>query len=154
MGGTPRTERRRLRILIALLAASFWLMGLGGGTESGSGPGVPIPEENYTVTVTDRSGQTLQARRFTWEGKVALRGQYGNATVSLPFSKLRSLAVQTGTPAGTPETIRATVTLHTGDTLEVQIERASKCFGETKFGTYEIFFKDVARLEFVPPAGS
>jgi hypothetical protein len=133
-----------------LLAAAFWLMGLGGGTESGSGSNIPIPQENFTVTVVDRSGQSLEARRFTWEGKVQFRAQLGNATVSLPFSKIRSVKVSAGNGDKAGALARAAVTLRTGDTVEVALDRASKCYGETKFGNYEIFLKDVASIEFQP----
>lgn len=132
-----------------LLLAALWLMGLGGGTEgAGGGPNIPIPQENFTVTITDRSEQTLEARRFTWEGKVHLRGQVGNATVSLPFSKLRSLTVQPASGEDAADRVKASIALRSGDTVEVMIDSTSKCYGETKFGTYEIFLKDVTRIEF------
>ena len=89
MLGSPRSWLGRSLLLVAAL----WLMGLGGGTEGGSGTTIPLPQENFTVTVADRSGQSLEAKRFTWEGKVEFRGQIGNATVSLPFNKIRSLRV-------------------------------------------------------------
>ena len=134
--------------MLALLLAAPWLMGLGGGTENNAQNTIPIPRENFTVLVKDRSGQEVQARRFTWEGKVFLRGQVGNATVSMPFDKVLSVKVlpPEGQTAGAQ--VRAAVTLRAGDTVNVMIERGSKCYGETKFGNYEIFFKDVAELQF------
>jgi hypothetical protein len=135
-------------VLAALVLAALWLMGLGGGSNGSSGPDIPIPQENFTVTVSDATGQKLEARRFTWEGKVYLRGQVGNATVSLPFSKIRSVRVERDGKAASLEAARASVTLKTGDTVEVMVERSSKCYGETKFGNYEIFFKDIAAIEF------
>jgi hypothetical protein len=130
-----------------VLAMALWLMGLGGGTEGGSSSNIPIPQQNYTVTVVDRSGQSLEAKRFTWEGKVEFRGQIGNATVSLPFNKVRSVKVgpSNGDKSGA---IKATMTLRSGESVEVALDRTSKCYGESKFGNYEIFFKDVASIEF------
>jgi hypothetical protein len=135
--------------LCLLLVVSPWLMGLGGGTEStGAGPTIPIPQESFTVTVTDRTGQSLEARRFTWEGKVYLRGQVGNATVSLPFGKLQSLTAVQVAAAEAGDFVRARVTLRGGESVDVTVDRTSKCYGETRFGTYEIFFKDIASIRF------
>lgn len=134
------------RALVLVLAA-VWLMGLGGGTGSG-GPQIPIPEQNFTATVSDTSGNTLQAKRFTWEGKVYFRAQYGNATVTLPFDKIQSVRVMPAEKSTNPELIHASVTLRSGETVDVTIERASKCYGETKFGNYEIFLKDIATITF------
>jgi hypothetical protein len=140
----PRRWLGRCTVLVAAL----WLMGLGGGTESSSTTSIPLPPENFTVTLADRAGQTLEARRFTWEGKVIFRGLIGSGTVSLPFNKVKAVHVQ-GVGAGSAvTTVKANVTLRSGDTVEVLIDRSSKCFGETKFGDYEIFFKDVASIEF------
>ena len=135
-----------------LLFAAVWLMGLSGGGNGDSGSSIPIPQENFTVTVADRSGQQLEAKRFTWEGKVQFRGQLGNATITLPFSKVKSVKVE---PIGGEKSgdkgaalIKASVALRSGDTVQVQLDRTSKCYGETKFGNYEIFLKDVASIEF------
>jgi len=144
MLGRPQSALGRALLLLAAL----WLMGLGGGTEGGAGSSIPIPQQNFTVTVADRSGQSLEAKRFTWEGKVEFRGQIGNATVSLPFSKVKSVRVQPVNGDKTPGTVKATVTLRSGESVDVGIDRTSKCYGETKFGNYEIFFKDIASIDF------
>ena len=133
---------------LALLLAAGWLMGLGGGNGGGSGSAIPLPQENFTVTVSDAAGKSLEAKRFTWEGKVYLRAQVGNATVSLPFAKIRTVSVLPGNTTTAPDLIRAGVTLKNGESVEVLIERGSKCYGQTKFGDYEIFFKDIAKIEF------
>ena len=139
---------RHALALLALLPAALWLMGLGGGTESNALNTIPIPRENFTVVIKDRSGQEVEAKRVTWEGKVYLRGQVGNATVSMPFEKVRSVKVlpPEGQTAGA--SVRAAVTLRSGDTVDLMIDRGSKCYGETKYGNYEIFFKDLAELTF------
>ena len=142
-----RTLRLPLAVLV-LAVAALWLMGMGGGTENGATGNIPIPQENFTVTVTDRTGQKLEARRFTWEGKVFLRGQVGSATVSMPFDKIRTLRVAPSDNQTAGTLLKTSVTLRSGDTVDVMIDRGSKCYGDTKFGGYEIFFKDVASVEF------
>jgi hypothetical protein len=144
MLGSPRSWLGRWLLLVAAL----WLMGLGGGTEGGSGSNIPIPQENFTVTVADRSGQSLEAKRFTWEGKVEFRGQIGNATVNLPFNKVRSVRVVSAEGDKAATLAKANITLRSGESVDVMIDRSTKCYGETKFGKYEIFFKDVASIQF------
>ncbi len=77
-----------------------------------------------------------------------LRAQVGNATVSLPFAKIRTVSVLPGNTATAPDLIRAGVTLKNGESVDVLVDRGSKCYGQTKFGDYEIFFKDIAKIEF------
>jgi hypothetical protein len=150
--GTPGLRRSRpfssaaLRIA-ALGIAALWWMGMGGGNSS-TEKVVPIPDKNYTVTVTDSRGAKVEARRFTWEGKVHFQGQFGQATVTLPFPKLQSMQIAPTAPTGSPNLILAKVKLKTGETLDLSLERTSKCYGETSFGTYEIFVRDIAQIQF------
>lgn len=132
--------------LLGLTAA--WLMGMGGGNGSSTEKIVPIPDKNYTVTVTDSRGAKAEARRFTWEGKVHFQGQFGNATVTLPFPKVQAVKFDPAAVSGSPNLILAKFTLKNGETLDLNLERTSKCYGETSFGTYEIFVRDITQLQF------
>lgn len=127
---------------LALLALA--LMGLGGGTDEDTGA-IPIPAKSYTVSITDQQGNTLGGERFTWEGKVHMRAQFGNATISLPFEKLQSLKMA---KAQVPEKVKVRALLRSGESLDLTVEATSKCYAETKFGNYEIFMADVASIEF------
>ena len=150
MFGTRHTPRKSSALmLLALLLALPWLLGMnGGGSGDAEGSQVPLPARNYTVTIQDASGNSLAASRFTWEGKTFFRARYGSATVSLPFDKIASVKANPGGVAASTNWSPATVTLKTGETIEISLERSSKCFGETKFGGYEIYMKDVASLKF------
>ena len=132
---------------LAVLLAAFWTMGLGDGGD-GDGPKIPIPQRNFTVTVTDTTGNAMEAKRFTWEGKVHLRGQFGSATVTLPFQKIKGIKVLAEKKLGNPDLIATVVELKSGEPVELSLERTSKCYGETRFGNYEIFLKDVAEIAF------
>jgi hypothetical protein len=118
--------------LAALAAVSALLMGMGGGSGPANEKIVPIPDKNYTVQVTDSRSAKVEARRFTWEGKVYFQGQYGQASAATT----------------SPNLIMAKMTLTTGETLDIALDRSSKCYGETSFGTYEIFVRDVTVLQF------
>jgi hypothetical protein len=131
----------------AILLVAPWLMGLGGGN-GGSEKAIPIPQKNFTVTVSDTKGQKATAERFTWEGKVNFQGQYGSATITLPFQKVQAVKVLPSQGGGSPTTVLTRMTLRSGETLELSLDRASKCYGETAFGNYEIFLKDVTEITF------
>ncbi len=132
---------------VAVALAAVWWMGLGNGGD-GDGPSIPIPQQNFSVTVTDTQGKSLKANRFTWEGKVHFEGMFGNARITLPFQKLKSVKVFSGKKLSNPDLIAASVTTKSGETVELSLERTSKCYGKTRFGNYEIFFKDVGEIVF------
>lgn len=122
-------------------------MGLGGGN-GGSEKPIPIPQKNFTVSVADLRGQKVQVERFTWEGKVSFQGQYGSATITLPFAKVQSVKVVQAQGNVSPTQVMTRMALRSGETLELALDRASKCYGDTAFGTYEIFLKDVGEITF------
>jgi len=137
-----RLKRWLAGAALALLAAG--LMGLGGGTEEDTGA-IPIPSKSFTVSVTDTQGNKLVGERFTWEGKVHVRAQFGNATITLPFEKLQSLKVSKGP---TPEKVKVRALLRSGESLDLTVDATSKCYADTKFGNYEIFMADLGSIEF------
>lgn len=138
---------RRVGLLAVLVLVAPWVMGLGGGN-GGAEKQIPIPQKNFTVVVTDSHGQKATAERFTWEGKVSFQGQYGSATITLPFQKVQSVKVIPA-QANIPATqVLTKMTLRSGETLDLTLDRTSKCYGETSFGNYEIFLKDIGEIQF------
>jgi len=139
-------KTRRAALALALAVAAGWLMGLG-GNDTNTPKTIPIPQKNFTVVISDARGMKARVERFTWEGKVHFQGLYGNATITLPFQKVLSFKVGAGTSSN-PSLIQSRVTLRSGETIDLAMERTSKCYGESSFGDYEIFFKDVTELQF------
>lgn len=148
-----RARGVRMAFIPALLLAAAWLMGMGGGSGNGGAAGsIPIPDRSFTVTVTDTAGNSVEAERFTWEGKTHFKAEYGNATVTLPFEKVSRVEVLHESETVLPERVLARVILRTGESIEVSLERSSKCYGDTRFGAYEIFLKDVQAIEIGEPS--
>ncbi len=140
---------RRLQTAALVLGFSLFAMGLSGSGGGIDEAAIPVPEQNFRVLLEDTQGRKVEAERVTWEGKVFLRAQYGKAVISLPFSNLRLIERSSGSDTVEGRQIPINVTLRSGDTLVVGVERSSKCYGKTKFGNYEIFFKDLRRIEFL-----
>jgi hypothetical protein len=127
-----------------LLVLAGWLMGLGGGSDEKEAV-IPIPSKSYTVTLADTQGNKLVGERVTWEGKVHLRAKFGNATISVPFEKLKSLQVAKG---AAPEKVKVRALLRSGETLDLTADSNTKFYADTQFGAYEIFLADLASVEF------
>jgi S-adenosylmethionine hydrolase len=141
--------RRRLAPLAKLLilfCSAALLMGMGGGDENAAGS-MPLPEKNFSVKMTDRSGLQTQSSKLTWEGKVHFRGKYGEATVNVPFAKIKNAAFQTMS-SGEAEYSVASITLHSGQQIELALENQTSVYAETPFGELEISVADLRLLEF------
>lgn len=140
---------RRLIIspqLIFVLAIALLVGGMGGGDENLTGR-LPLPEKNFVVRITDRTGMQTESSRLTWEGKVNFRGKYGEATVNVPFTKISQVdfrPANTGTSAYTV----ATLILNSGQQLDLSLENQSNVYAETPFGELEISVADLRQLDF------
>ncbi|MGA0767807.1 MAG: hypothetical protein ACO3QB_04860 [bacterium] len=59
------------RRLIFAFTIALFLGGMGGGDENLTG-GLPLPEKNFVVGITDRTGMQTESSGLTWEGIVQL----------------------------------------------------------------------------------
>ena len=133
------------RLIIALILALL-VGGMGGGDENLTG-GLPLPEKNFVVGITDRTGMQTKSSRLTWEGKVYFRGKYGKATVNLPFAKISQVDFRPANTGNSSYTV-ATVILNSGQQLDLSLENQSKIYAETHFGELEISVADLRQLDF------
>jgi len=130
---------------IILLCLSF-LLGMG---ELGGGPTpidkIPAPEKNYSAGVIDRTGVQTNLQSFSFDGKIFLVGNYGSASVTIPFEKIGEIQFQ-GTE-GNEMGMR--VILRDQKTVQVKVDKRAKFFGKTEFGTYQIEAKDLKSIRFL-----
>ena len=134
--------------ITALLGLVFFLLGMGGGNGNTTNQNqIPLPEVNFSAVLIDSQGVQTQAHRLTWEGKNYLKGQYGTGTITVPFSKVRMVRVQSGASAGN-NLLNTDIQFKSGKTIQLGIERTTKIFADTDFGQYEVFIKDLQRLDF------
>ena len=138
----------KLAVLPLLAVLVFFLLGLSGGGSSGDGgSNLPIPAQNYSARLTDNQGVATDAKRLTWEGKIFLKGQMGKGTITIPFDKISTVKVLPLAETA-PNSIQANITLDSGKSVVLEVERATKLYAETDFGNYEIFLKDLQTMEF------
>ena len=129
---------------LALLPLAAGLMGLGGGDDAKEAA-IPIPSKSYSVTLTDSQSNKLAGERATWEGKVYFRAKFGNATVSVPFEKLKSIQIAKG---AAPDRVKVRAQMRSGESLDLTADSTTKFYADTQFGAYEIFLADLALVEF------
>jgi len=131
----------------AILWASFlFLLGMG---ELGGGSAtidkIPAPEKNFSAAVLDREGVQTRLQGFSFEGKIFLAGKHGSAAVTVPFEKIAEIQFQgqDGSELG------ARVILRDQKIFQMKVEKRSKFFGRTDFGTYQVEAKDLKSIRFL-----
>ena len=129
-----------------LLTCFFFLLGMG---ELGGGRApidkIPVPEKNFSAVVIDREGVQSTLQSFSLEGKIFLAGKLGSASIAVPFDKIAEIQFQG--QEGNEMTAR--VILRDQKTLQIKMEKRSKFFGKTEFGTYQVEAKDLKSIRFL-----
>lgn len=126
-----------------VLAGFFFFLGMG---EMGRGPApldrVPTPEKNISAAVIDRGGMQSTLQSFSFEGKIFLAGKHGRASVAIPFEKIAEIEVQG--QEGSETIVR--VLLRDQKTVQIKMDKRSKFFGKTDYGTYQIEAQDLKTI--------
>ncbi len=122
--------------ILALLTA---MGGKGGGFER-----APRVDKNFTVAVTDASGNTIKGEKFSWEGRIRFSGYMGLAEVNLPFDRIKEVTV------GEKREKKVRVTAHLADNSEValDVDADSRCFGEAGFGSFMLTMDEIRAISF------
>jgi len=137
---------KRFLAPMALLSSFLLLMGMGEMGGSAPADKIPSPEKNFTVKVTDREGIQTSLSQFSQEGKVFLAGKRGSGTVTVPFEKISQIQFQTAEGNEIP----VKLTLRTREGLDLKVDKRSKFYGKTEFGTFQIDAKDLKTINFLP----
>lgn len=121
-------------------------MGMG---ELGGGPApldkIPAPEKNFSAALLDREGVQTTLQSFSFEGKIYISAKHGSAAIAIPFDKISEIQFQG--PEGSE--IGARVLLRDQKTVQIKVERRSKFYGKTDFGTYQVEAKDLKSIRFL-----
>ena len=129
-------------ILMPSLGKQAFALSGGGGEET-----IPIPSKDFSVVVEDAKNVQTVARKVTWNGKIFIEARRGSSEVTIPFEKTQSIHLTPGKP-DRDNFIPATIKLKNGETVEVKIDSRSKCYGETDFGTFKIYARDLVSVTF------
>jgi hypothetical protein len=81
------------RVLSAVFVLSLFVLLTAMGGKGGGFERAPRVDKNFTVVVTDASGNKITGEKFSWEGRVRFSGYLGLAEVNLPFDRIKELTV-------------------------------------------------------------
>ncbi|OGW37698.1 MAG: hypothetical protein A2X58_03310 [Nitrospirae bacterium GWC2_56_14] len=134
--------RGLLTAVLAVLAACL-LMGMGnlGGTPEGE---IPKTDQNFRVTLVDRSGVSSELSRFSLDGNLFVKGKRGEGEVSIYFRNIRE--IHFGPVSGSD--VPADLVQATGSRVQLKVNKDSMFFGDTGYGAYRIPASSVSRISF------
>ena len=136
---------KKLTLLLFFSLAPLFL-GAMGGNHNGQ-TDIPLPEKNYSVIITDKQNVQTTATRVSWEGKIYFQGRRGDALATIPFAKISQIDINSNALAP-PGSVSTKVTLRSGESIQIHIKATSKTYGETSFGKFEIYFRDLQKIIF------
>lgn len=117
----------------------FTAMGGTGGFER-----APRVEKNYAVVIIDGSGNKLEGEKFSWEGRIHFAGYLGLAQVSMPFERIKDLAVG----ERKERKVRVTARLTDGTETSFDVDAKTRCYGEASFGSFMLQMDEIKAITF------
>ena len=114
-------------------------MGSKGGFER-----VPRVEKNFSVTVTDVTGQKIEGEKFSWEGRLRFSGTLGMAEVNVPFEKIKEVTIG----EKRDRKVRVTARLIEGTEATFDMDADTHCYGETAFGSFMLGMTEIKTISF------
>ena len=132
---------RKQWLLIGLIAA---IVGLGMGNVGGDGV-IEIPQavRNFSVTLTDASGLTIDLSNFTCEGKTFFSGKLGRADASVDFADIQTVTISTRNE----ENVKAVLALKSGETVSLIMDKQLACYGSSEIADIRIILADIRQIE-------
>jgi len=125
-----------------IVLASFTLLTAMGGT--GGFERAPRVEKNFTVVVTDASGNKIEGEKFSWEGRIHFAGYLGMAQVTMPFEKIKEMTVG----EKRDRKVKVTARLTDGTETNFEVDAKSRCFGEASFGSFMLQMDEIKSVVF------
>jgi hypothetical protein len=134
--------KRNRAIFFALLAMSFFLLGMG---DMGGGEKTPRkPKDNYSGTVTDRSLNKQVVSYIHCEGRSSIKGYQGEMRLTLKFEQLKQVDFS---PAVTGY-VDGLVLFRSGETRQLRFKNLTRCYGDTNIGQMMIRLRDLKQIVF------
>ena len=133
-------------IAVVLVLLSFVLLTAMGGKGAGF-EHAPRVEKNFSVVVTDVSGNEIKGEKFSWEGRIHFAGTLGAANVNVPFDRLKEISVG----SKKDRKVKITAKLRDGGETVFDIDADSRCFGEAPFGSFMLTMEEIRSVDFKAP---
>jgi len=126
---------------VSILLTFLLLTAMGG---KGALERAPRVEKNFSVVVTDISGNKIDGEKFSWEGRIHFSGYLGMAQVTIPFERVKDVTV------GEKKERKVKVTARMSDGTETafDVEADTRCYGEAGFGSFMLQMDEIRAISF------
>jgi len=126
-------------LMFSVLCFLTAMGGKGGGFER-----APRVDKNFSVIVTDNSGNKISGEKFSWEGRVHFAGSLGMASITVPFEKIKELTVG----EKKEKKVKIMAKLKDGTDTAFEIDADSRCYGEATFGSFMLTMEEIKAVSF------
>jgi hypothetical protein len=134
----------RCKVLAVILMISSFLFLTAMGGKGGGFERAPRVDKNFSVTVTDVSGNKIAGEKFSWEGRVHFAGSLGMASITVPFEKIKEISVG----EKKEKRVKVTAKLKDGSESAFEIDADSRCYGEAPFGSFMLMMEEIKAVSF------
>ena len=134
--------RGKVLTVILMISSFLFLTAMGG--KGGGFERAPRVDKNFSVTVTDVSGNKIAGEKFSWEGRVHFAGSLGMASITVPFEKIKELSVG----EKKEKRVKVTAKLKDGSESAFEIDADSRCYGEAPFGSFMLMMEEIKAVSF------
>ena len=129
-------------VTAVIILSAFILLTAMGGT--GGFERAPRVEKNFSVVVTDASGNKIAGEKFSWEGRIHFAGYIGMAQATIPFDKIKELTVG----EKRDRKVKVAVRLTDGTMTDLEVDAKARCFGEASFGSFMLQMDEIKSVVF------
>ncbi len=133
--------RQRMLYAVVVFAAFILLTAMGG---TGGFERAPRVEKNFSVTITDITGNKIAGEKFSCEGRIHFSGYMGMAQVNMPFERIKELVVG----EQRERKVKVTARLVDGGEANFDVDANSRCYGEAKFGSFMLQMNEIKTIAF------
>ena len=126
---------------VIILTAFILLTAMGG---TGGLERVPRVDKNFAVVITDASGTKIEGEKFSWEGRIHFAGNIGMAQVTIPFDKVKEVAMG----ERRDRFVKVTARLTDGSETTFDMDAKTRCYGEAKFGNFMLMVEEIKSIVF------
>lgn len=133
---------KRTVVLAAMLVSFVFLTAMGG--KGGGFERAPRVDKSFTVTVTDASGNKISGEKFSWEGRIHFAGSLGMASITVPFERIKEIAVG----EKKEKKVKVTARMKDGTETVFDIDADSRCYGEAPFGSFMLLMDEIRTVAF------
>lgn len=134
--------RSKVLSLIVLVTVALLLTAMGG--KGGGFERAPRVDKSFTVTVTDASGNKISGEKFSWEGRIHFAGSLGMASITVPFERIKEIAVG----EKKEKKVKVTARMKDGTETVFDIDADSRCYGEAPFGSFMLLMDEIRTVAF------